>query len=161
MKNVRLLCLDLATKKSGLAYFENGEYKESYVIDFDKIKDIEERTNLMGEKIINALNYYKPDIVYTEDSFSGNNPKTMKCLSQLHGIAMGWCLINKSEHHLIMPSAWRKNIPGFPNGRSIKRETQKQYSIKYVTDHYGFIPISDDQSDAILIGESIIRKYSE
>ena len=56
-----------------------------------------------------------------------------------------------------MPSAWRKHIPNFPNGRSVKREEQKAFSKKYVLENYGFDPITDDQSDAILIGEGVIR----
>lgn len=159
MKKVRLVCLDLSTTKSGIAYFENGIYKESYVIDYENIKDIDERTEHMGKKLIGALDYYKPNIVYTEDSFKGKNPKTMKCLSRLHGMAQGWCFSNNAEHTLVYPSTWRKYIPGFPNGRSAKREEQKAYSVQYVTEHYGFVPITDDQSDAILIGEGMLRKY--
>ena len=158
-KKVKLVCLDLATKKSGIAYFENGIYKESYVIDHEDIKDIEQRTEAMGKDIIGALKYFKPDFVYTEDSFKGKNPKTMKCLTRLHGIAQGWCYCYNAEYNLIYPSQWRKYIPGFPNGRNTSRDEQKEYSVKYVTEHYGFTPITDDQSDAILIGEGVLRMY--
>ena len=152
-----MISFDLATKKSGLAYWDNGQYKESYIIDFEKIKDIDERTEQMGKKLIGALNYYHPDIVYSEDSFKGVNPKVMKCLCRIHGIVMGWCLEHDVEYHFIFPSTWRKYIPGFPNGRSVKRDEQKAFSVQYVTEHYGFTPISDDQSDAILVGEAVIR----
>lgn len=153
----RLVSLDLATKKSGIAFFENKKYKESYVIDFEKIKDIDERTELMGKKLISALNYFKPTVVYSEDSFKGQNPKTLKCLSRLHGIVMGWCLEHEVEYHFIMPSSWRKYIPDFPNGRGIERDEQKKFSIQYVMDIYNITPKTDDQSDAILIGEAAIR----
>lgn len=162
MENItRFVSLDLSTTKSGIAYWENGEYKESYVIDHDKHGDIDKRTDLMGKDIIRALNYFKPSIVYTEDSFDGKNPKTMKYLSRLHGIAQGWCYINNSEHNLIMPSEWRQYIPGFPNGKGEKRDIQKAYAVKYVTENYGFVPLTDDQADAILIGEGIIRMFDE
>lgn len=153
----RLISLDLATKKSGIAFFENKKYKESYVIDFEKIKNIDERTELMGKKLISALNYFKPTVVYSEDSFKGQNPKTLKCLSRLHGIVMGWCLEHEVEYHFIMPSSWRKYIPDFPNGRGIGRDEQKKFSIQYVMDIYNITPQTDDQSDAILIGEAAIR----
>lgn len=156
-KKNRLVSLDLATKKTGIAYFENGKYVESYVIDYEKIKDIDERTEKMGKTIISALNYFKPDEVYTEDSFKGKNPKTMKCLCRLHGVAMGWCYMNDVNHHLIYPSTWRKYIPGFPNGRSVKREQQKDYSVQYVRDNYKIEPKTDDEADAILIGEAVNR----
>jgi Holliday junction resolvasome RuvABC endonuclease subunit len=160
-KITKMLSLDLATKKSGLAYWEDGIYKESYVIDFEKIKEIEERTISMAKKLIDALNYYKPSIVYSEDSFKGRNPKTMKYLCRLHGVVMGWCLDNNAEYQFIMPSGWRKYIPDFPNGRGVSREEQKNFSVKYVTQKYGFIPKTDDESDAILVGEGMIRKYGK
>lgn len=153
----RLISLDLATKKSGIAFFENKKYKESYVVDFEKNKNIDERTELMGKKLISALNYFKPTVVYSEDSFKGQNPKTLKCLSRLHGIVMGWCLEHEVEYHFIMPSSWRKYIPDFPNGRGVGRDEQKKFSIQYVMDIYNITPQTDDQSDAILIGEAAIR----
>ena len=156
-RKTKIVCLDLATKKSGISYWENGKYIESYVIDYENIKDIDERTEAMGKNIVSALNYFKPNMVYTEDSFKGKNIKTMKCLCNLHGIAMGWCYLNDAKHNLIYPSTWRKYIPGFPNGRGIKREEQKEYSVQYVTEHYGFVPKTDDESDAILIGEAVTR----
>lgn len=153
----KLVSLDLSTKKSGIAVWNNKKYKESYVIDFEKIKDIDERTEAMGKKLISALDYFKPTVVYSEDSFKGYNPKTLKCLSRLHGIVMGWCLSHDVEYHFIMPSAWRKYIPGFPNGRNGHRPEQKEYSIAYVTEHYGFVPKTDDEADAICIGEAVNR----
>lgn len=160
-KITRLVCLDLATKKSGISYWENGVYKESYVINYEKIDDIDERIELMGKRLIDALNYFEPNIIYTEDSFKGNNPKVVKCLSRLHGIVMGWCYINEAEHNLIYPSTWRKYIPDFPNGRNAKRAEQKEFSITYVTNKYGFKPQSDDEADAILIGESVLKMYEK
>lgn len=160
-QKIRLISLDLATKKSGLAYFENNKYQESHVVDYEKIKDIDERTVLMGKRLIKALDYYKPTVVYSEDSFKGQNPKTMKCLCKLHGIIMGWCLIHDVEYHFLMPSTWRKYIPDFPNGRNAKRDEQKLFSVQYVMDIYNIKPISDDESDAILIGEAAIRMNSK
>lgn len=157
----KMLSLDLATKKSGLAYWENGIYKESYVIDFEKEKDIEVRTISMAKKLISALNYYNPSIVYSEDSFKGRNPKTMKYLCRLHGVVMGWCLDNNAEYQFVLPSAWRKHIPDFPNGRGAGREEQKRFSINYVTEHYNITPRTDDESDAILVGEGMINKYND
>lgn len=152
-----MVTLDLATKKSGIAIWNGDKYKESYVIDYEKIRDIDERTEAMGKKLISALDYYKPTLVYSEDSFKGRNPKTMKCLCRLHGIVMGWCLSHDVEYHFIMPSAWRKYIPDFPNGRGSERDEQKEFSVTYVTDMYGFVPKTDDEADAICIGEAVIR----
>lgn len=158
---VKTLSLDLATKKSGLAYWENNQYKESHVIDFEIIKDIEQRTISMANKLISALNYYKPSMVYSEDSFKGANPKTMKYLCRLHGVVMGWCLEHNVDYQFVMPSSWRKYIPGFPNGRGEKRPLQKQFAIQYVKEKYNIIPKTDDEADAILVGEGMIRMHEE
>ena len=152
-----MVTFDLATKKTGIAVWHDDQYKESYVINYEKIEDIEERTELMGKKLISALNYFEPTLVYSEDSFRGQNPKTVKCLCRIHGIVMGWCLEHEVEYHFIMPSAWRKHIPGFPNGRNAKRPEQKTFAVQYIKDHYGFSSITDDQADAICIGEAVIR----
>lgn len=160
-KTTKMLSLDISTKKTGIAYWENGKYKESYVIDYEKIKDIDERTIQMGTTLISALNYFKPDIVYIEDSYKGQNPKALKCFCRLHGMVIGWCIDHKVYHELVMPSSWRKYIPGFPNGRGINRDEQKEFSIKYVTKKYKIKPKTDDESDAILVGEGMIRKYGD
>lgn len=160
-RKVKMLSLDLATKKSGLAYWENDTYKESYVIDHEKIKDIEERTIKMGKSLIDALNYFKPNVVYGEDSFKGRNPKTMKYLSRLHGVVMGWCLEHNAEYEFVMPSAWRKYVPDFPNGRGVERDEQKAFSINYVEKKYKIVPKTDDESDAILVGEGMINKHKK
>lgn len=160
-KKTKMLSLDLATKKSGLAYWENAKYKESHIIDFERIEDIEERTVAMSKELIGALNYYKPDIVYSEDSYKGYSPKTMKWLCRIHGVVMGWCIEHGADYQFVMPSSWRKYIPGFPNGRSIKRDEQKKFSVDYVSKKYKMTPKSDDESDAILVGEGMIRKYEK
>lgn len=159
MKKTKMVSLDIATKKTGIAYWENTKYKESYVVDFENIEDIEERTIAMSKELIGALNYFNPNIVYAEDSYKGYNPKTMKWLCRIHGVVMGWCLEHNVDYQFVMPSSWRKYIPNFPNGRGIKRDEQKKFSITYVKNKYGITPKSDDESDAILVGEGMIRKY--
>ncbi len=159
MKKTKMVSLDIATKKTGIAYWENTKYKESYVVDFENIEDIEERTIAMSKELIGALNYFNPNIVYAEDSYKGYNPKTMKWLCRIHGVVMGWCLEHNVDYQFVMPSSWRKYIPNFPNGRGIKRDEQKKFSITYVTNKYGITPKSDDESDAILVGEGMIHKY--
>ena len=153
-----MVTLDLATKNSGIAVWENDKYRESYVISYEKIRDIEERTVAMGKKLLSALDYFGPTVVYAEDSYKGQNPKTMKYLCRLHGIVMGWCLQHDIEYQFVMPASWRKYIPKFPNGCNGQRDEQKEFSVQYVMQHYGFSPISDDQSDAICIGEAMLRK---
>lgn len=159
MDTKKMLSFDISTTKSGLAYWENKKYKESYVIDLSDIKDIDERTDNMGQMLISALNYFKPDTVFIEDSYKGKNPKALKCFCRLHGIVIGWCMDHGVSHELVMPSSWRKYIPDFPNGRGAKREEQKNFSITYVINKYHINPKTDDEADAILVGEGMLCKH--
>ena len=160
-KTIRLVSLDCSTKCSGLAVWDNGKYKESHVIDMSIIKNADERQEEMGKKLWKGLDYYHPSIVYIEDTFCHGNPEVQKKLNRIQGVIFAWCITHDAEFYCIMPSAWRKYIPNFPNGKGIKRETQKEFSVKYVTDKYGFEPKTDDEADAILIGEGVLRMYEE
>lgn len=160
-KAIRLMSLDCSTKCSGLAVWDNGKYITSHVIDLSKIKDGKERQKQMGIMLWKGLDYYSPSIVYIEDTYCHGNPEVQKKLNRIQGVIFAWCITHNVEFHCIMPSAWRKYIPNFPNGKGIKRQEQKNFSVKYVTDKYGFVPTTDDQSDAILIGEGVLRMCEE
>lgn len=159
-KKIRLLSLDCSTKCSGLAVWDNGKYVESHVIDKSKIKDADERQKEMGIELWKGLDYYRPSIIYIEDTYCHGNPEVQKKLNRIQGIIYAWCITHDTEFHCIMPSSWRKYIPEFPNGKGIKRQEQKEFSINYVTENYGFKPTTDDEADAILIGEGVLRMCS-
>lgn len=158
-KTTRLISLDCSTKCSGMAVWENGNYKTSHVIDYSKIKNTDERIAEMSKALWRGLDYYSPTSIYIEDTYCHGNPDVQKKLNRIQGVIFAWCLQHDAEFHLLMPSAWRKHIPEFPNGRSVKREEQKAFSVQYVLNHYDPIndPITDDEADAILIGEAAIR----
>lgn len=160
-KTIRFVSLDCSTKCSGIAVWDNGKYVESHIIDTSMIKDVEERQEEMGKKLWKGLDYYCPSIVFIEDTFCHGNPEVQKKLNRIQGVIFAWCITHNAEFNCIMPSAWRKHIPNFPNGKGVKREEQKNFSISYVIDKYGFEPKSDDESDAILIGEGVLRMYEE
>lgn len=158
-KKIRMLSLDCSTKCSGLAVWDNGKYIESHIIDMSKIKDVEERQKEMSLKLWKGLDYYRPSIVYIEDTYCHGNPDVQKKLNRIQGVIFAWCIINDAEFHCIMPSSWRKYIEGFPNGKGIKRQEQKDFSVKYVIENYHITPKSDDEADAILIGEGVLNMY--
>lgn len=156
----KLLSFDCSTTCTGLAYWENGKYKESYIIDCRKMKDSEERCQYMSEMIWKALDYYKPSIVVMEDTYYKRNPDGYKKLNRLQGIIWGWCIGHNKEFNILMPSAWRKYIPECPNGRSAKRDEQKAFAINYVSKQYKVKAKTDDEAEAILIGEALLRKQT-
>lgn len=159
-QKTRLVSLDCSTKCSGLAVWDDGKYVESHIVDMSNIKDAEERQKEMGVKLWKGLDYYSPSIVYIEDTYCHGNPEVQKKLNRIQGVIFAWCITHNAEFHCVMPSSWRKHIPDFPNGKGVKRQEQKNFSIKYVEQKYGFTPKTDDESDAILIGEAAIRMWN-
>lgn len=153
----RLVSLDCSTKCSGLAVWDNGEYTESHIIDMSKIKEVDVRQVEMGLKLWKGLDYYSPSIVFIEDTYSHGNPEMQKKLNRIQGVIFAWCITHGAEFNCVMPSSWRKYIPDFPNGKGVKRQEQKEFSVAYVADKYGFNPKTDDEADAILIGEAAIK----
>lgn len=158
-QKTRLMSLDCSTACSGLAVWDNGKYMESHVIDMSKIKNLEERQKQMCIQLWKGLDYYNPSIVYIEDTYCHRNPDTQKKLNRIQGVIYAWCITHDAEFYCIMPSAWRSHIEGFPQGKGIKRQKQKEFSIQYFTKKYGRPPITDDESDAVLIGEGVLRMY--
>lgn len=156
-----MISLDLSTKISGVAIWMDGNYKESFIIDYSKEKDVVKRIDKMCSELWSQLDYYSPTIVYAEDTYCNGNPDVQKKLNRIQGVVYAWCLIHHVEFNLLMPNAWRKHIPGFPLGKNVKRDEQKKFSIKYFSDNYGKTPWSDDEADAVCIGEAAIRMFNE
>lgn len=154
-----MVSLDCSTRCTGMAVWENDKYKTSHVIDLSKNKDIDKRIIEMSKLLWSGLDYYSPTSVYIEDTYCGGNPDTQKKLNRVQGVVFSWCLQNNAQFVLLAPSTWRKYIPDFPNGKSVKRPIQKAFSVQYVSEHYDTLTdtLTDDESDAILIGEAAIR----
>ena len=158
MDNItRMMSLDCSTKCTGLAVWDNGEYVKSHIIDVSKIQNVEERMQVMGIQIWRGLDKYNPSIIYIEDTYCHGNPDVQKKLNRIQGVVYAWCITHNAEFNCIMPSTWRKHIEGFPNGKGVKRQEQKDFSMKYVKDHLGIIPTTDDEADAICIGVGVIN----
>ena len=152
----KVICLDASTKMTGVSFWENGKYSSSTLIDVSHIQDTEDRIYNMCLSILDQLQWYKPNNVFIEDTYCGNNPKTQKMLDRIQGVVYGWCIKNKCFFELVSPTSWRKYIPGFPT--KAKRKELKDYSVEYVNEHFG-IKCNDDVADSILIGEAMMRKY--
>lgn len=158
-KAIKVVSLDCSTKCSGVAVWENGLYIASHIIDCSDIKDTDERIRKMGKQLWEDLDYCSPSIVFIEDTYCHGNPDVQKKLDRIQGIVLAWCIQHDAIFEYVLPSTWRKYIDGFPNGKGVKRQEQKNFSVKYVTEKYGITPKSDDESDAILIGEAAINMY--
>jgi Holliday junction resolvasome RuvABC endonuclease subunit len=152
------LSLDLSTKSSGWAIFENTELQDYGCITAAS-------TNLFNriEKMITELNKivdkYNPDKVIVEDVLPEDvrhNQNTFKALIYLQAIIA--YEFNKKGKNLefYTSSEWRKKC-GIQTGRGIKRDTLKQADINFVKEHYNK-NVNDDVADAICIGFAYTNK---
>jgi len=151
-----LLSLDLSTKSSGWAIFEDGFLKDSGCIASSST-DLLKRINIMIDGIKTIVEKYNPNKVIAEEVRPENgmqNLKTHRALMWLQGgIALMLYDYNKKlEMELIYPSSWRAAI-GIKTGRGIKRTTLKEKDIQFVKENYN-LDVNDDEADAICIGYS-------
>lgn len=158
MKKIIMCSLDVSTKKTGFAVFSNGKYKTSMLLDHSDNSDVKSRSNEMTQDIIKCLESFQPVIVSIEDTYCGRNADTMKKLCRIQGAIYGWCLLNKSDFNVYLPSSWRKEFGNLFKGK--KRNECKTIAIKYVKDNLG-IEVNNDEAEAILIGVATVKKYND
>lgn len=156
--DTRLVTIDSSSNKSGIAYFVNGTYKEHCLLDCSKQKNMDIRFEDMSKELWKTLDKYKPDIIYIEETVVLRNAQTQRFLTRLQGVVYAWCMNNDCEFNTIRPTSWRAAI-GMKQGRNVKREQLKEQSVKCVLEKYG-LDVGDDEADAICIGDSVIKKYS-
>ena len=156
-RKVKLCSIDFSSKKTGIAYFEDGEYKHHF-IDCSSLKDMEVRFSNMCLDIWKTLEMVKPTIVYAEETVVLRNAQTQRFLTRMQGVIYAWCMNNDCEFNTIRPTQWR-SIIGIPQGRNVKREELKEQAIQYVKRKYDLI-VNDDEADAICIGDAVINVLS-
>ncbi len=157
---IRMVSIDSSTRCTGMAYFQDGVLKIHDVINLSDEKDIEKRSDLMGLKIMQNLFALSPSIVYVERPRGRNNPETLRKLTTIVGMIRGYCVYNNIYFEEIAPTEWRK-ILGFKQGKGIKREEEKVQSMEYVEAKYHITVKTDDESDAICIGDAMCERYKE
>lgn len=111
----------------------------------------------MIESIINILEEYSPTIVYIEDTALQRNVKTLKELSQLQGVIIGYCKTKDIDIQIITPSQWRKQL-GLKQGAGVKRPELKQQCLNWVKTNIG-IERSEDEVEAIGIGAAVLKLF--
>ena len=152
-----LLSLDLSTKSSGWAVFNNGELIDDGCITASSTDLIKRIKKMTDELQISALNKYEIGKVIVEEvrpegGYGVGNQKTHKALMWLQA-AVAFMLHDNYptvELEYIYPSSWRASL-GIKNGRGIKRQTLKEADIEFVKTKYR-INVNDDVADAICIG---------
>ena len=102
-----------------------------------------------------------PDVVVIEETVVTRNPQTQRMLSMILGAVFGCCVINNFNYCSLRPTQWRKLVRWDDEKLPRKRDELKLWSINKVAELYGIQEISDDISDAILIGQAFINMIEE
>ncbi len=148
-----VLALDLSTKSSGWAIYENNELKDYGCITASST-NLFNRIDKMTKEISALFSQYDITKVAIEDVIPDdvhNNQKIFKALTYLQGFILRELdRLNISEIEFYVSSEWRKKC-GIRTGRGIHRESLKPKDIAFVKNQFG-ISVNDDVADAICIG---------
>ena len=153
---MNLLSLDLSTKSSGWALFEDGELMDHGCITSSST-DLIKRIHIMTDAIDKIMSENKVDKIVVEEvrpegGYGVGNTQTHRALMWLQA-SIAFLVHDKYSKTVIdyiYPSSWRAAI-GIKTGRGIKRASLKEADIAFVEDTFG-ITVNDDEADAICIG---------
>lgn len=147
---MKILSLDLSTKSSGWAVWEDNNLVVHGCIT-KKSKDVIKRIIQMRDQIINLIKNYNINKIIMEEVRPDYNSHTGKVLIWLQAVVAiaAYELNPKIEYDFINASEWRAAL-NIKQGRGIKRDQLKPQDIQYVKDKYD-IEVNDDEADAICI----------
>ena len=155
---MKVLSFDQSTRVSGWAYFQDGQYVASGVIDMNKSKlETDKRSFEMAKEIWKIIKKYSPDELIIENVQQQSSPSTVIILARLAGMIIGYAEAHNVHVHILLPSQWRK-VLGYSQGAKVKRQELKQQSIDYVKKNFG-LDLSEDECEAICINESAHKIY--
>lgn len=105
---MRLLSLDMSTKKTGWAVFDNGELIAYNLIEIQG-KEISERTTYMYDKIQELITSYNIDCIVCEDVPVSvhSNMDIGKHLCVLQGCLLAIAHMHKIKMYTLHPTHWR------------------------------------------------------
>lgn len=152
---MKILAFDSSTVKTGWALFEDGELVESGVCDVHKEKDCAMRAEQMYKFFVLKTVAVLPDMLAVEEvNIQNPNVRTLVELGRVQGWiqAATYSLPYPAKIIFYTPSQWRKAV-GIQTGRGIKRAELKKAAVQMVLTQYGK-QVSDDEADAILIGQA-------
>lgn len=157
---MKVVSLDQSTRCSGYAYFEDGKYIESGVIDMSKSKfETDKRSYEMAKELWKIIQKYKPEHLILENVQQQSNPSTVIILARLAGMIIGYAEAHNIHTHILLPSQWRK-ILGYSQGAKVKRQELKQQSINYVKENLG-LDLPEDEAEAVCIGIAAHKVFED
>ena len=156
VKRMKILSLDLSTKSSGWAVFEDTK-----LIDYGCITassdDLIKRIHKMVDELKIIIEKHNIDKIITEEvrpqgGYGVGNLQTHRALMWLQGALAMMIHDNFKNLHIdyILPNSWRAKV-GIKTGRGITRTSLKPADIKFVRETFN-IDVNDDVADAIGVG---------
>ncbi len=150
----RVLALDDATSKTGIAVFDGNK-----LVYYGKVEashpEAVERISFLRQLLLLLISEWKPDIVAIEDIQLQDNVQTFKVLAQLQGVLENALYEKKVEYYIVSASTWKAHCR--ITGRN--RQKQKQSAQERVKQWYGVVA-TQDECDAICLGKYVADKYA-
>ena len=156
----KLISMDTSSNSTGIAIFIDGKLSRHFLIDLKKIKSTDERIEEMIKQIYKLIEAESPDIIVTELTVVTRNAQAQRNLTMILGTIYGKCIENNIWYHSFRPTEWRSLIDTTKKPKGRKREDYKEWSMELVRDFYKLECLNDDISDAILIGQAYVNKFS-
>lgn len=153
----KILSLDTSTKNTGYAVFNDGKLIRYSSIDKSDKKDSYERMAAMVYDIMVLIEREAPDVVVIEETVVPRNPQTQRMLTMILGAVFCVCIQNNFDYCSLRPTQWRKAARDKDEKLPRKQEELKAWSLDRVKLLYGIDNITDDVSDAILIGQAFLN----
>lgn len=154
---MKILALDQSSRISGYAIFDNDNLIDSgkFIVDDP---DIGIRLVKIRNKIEELIDKNKINLIVFEDiqlqtNKGPNNVTTYKVLAEVFGVIEELCSEKKIPYRIIHSQTWKSIL----NIKGTDRTTQKKNAQIYVLNTYGK-KVSQDESDAICIGASLIKE---
>ena len=156
---MKILVFDQSTRCSGWAYFLDGEYKTSGIVDMSKSKlETDERSFEMAKELWKIIKKYKPDELVIEQVQNQSNTKTVIILARLAGMIIGYAEAHGVKTHTVEPAKWRRAL-SYNQGPKVKRAELKKQSIDYVKKNLGET-MPEDQAEAVCEGFAAHKIYN-
>jgi len=149
-KGIRILAIDNATKKTGFAIFEDGDYLFGGVKETQKV-DTSTKIADMKQWFVSMLLLWDIDVVGLENVQYQGNAQTLITLAKLLGVLENASYeIMHKQPYVVAAATWKS----YSGVKGAKRQQQKENAQLIVKARYG-LSVSSDLADAILLGRYV------
>lgn len=162
---IKLIALDISSTAVGVAVYKNKKLSEHFVQFGNALLSLkktakttqDERFLVIKKWLLSFLNEQSPNIVVVESALgAATNIRFIAAENRAIGVVEGYCLANNAKFFAM--SDWRKYAATPDNKCPRKRNEAKQWGKDLVKSLHNIDVVTDDESDAILIGLGYLNK---